>query len=168
METTYLPDHVDELRRLYDFLLRQGPLREGAPRYRLTAPDGDAVEVPEEAHRLIRHAVEVLRAGRAVSLVPIDLNCTWSQAASLLGVSESELDRLVEQQRLPATRLNSGWQLDLRDVLAYQEQRRRERSDKLFADAREEVGEGDLADGRRIVEETRAAVAAEWRERSVE
>lgn len=168
-EQTYLPEQVEELGQVYDFLSAHEERRGGlpTPRYMLTGSEAhDHVEVPAEVHRALLQVVEALRAGRAVTVAPHSTTLTTQQAADLLGLSRPTVVKLIESGQLPCERIGQHRKVRLRDVLEYRQRRRQEQYDALLSsevDLDEEDPQAvldELREARRVVAERRRARAA--------
>jgi excisionase family DNA binding protein len=75
-------------------------------------------------HRVLRQVVEAMRQGLAVTVAPQSLVLTTQQAADLLGVSRPTLIKLLDQDRIGYERIGTHRRVQLRDLLAYRDQRR--------------------------------------------
>lgn len=142
---TFSPTPGDEgFARMYAFL-RAHELADDertAPRYRLVGlePD-DSVEVPEAMYHVLRRVVEAMQQGMAVQVTPRSHTLTTQQAADLLRISRPTLVKLLEQGAVPFERIGSHRRLQLTDVLAYRDERRRQQYDALAASASAEDDE---------------------------
>lgn len=87
--------------------------------------DEEEIELPRELIAVLRQTVEAMRAGRAVSIVPVDMKLTTQEAADHLGVSRPTLVRLLESGKIPFEKINSHRRVYLQDLLTYQERQRR-------------------------------------------
>jgi excisionase family DNA binding protein len=85
---------------------------------------GDRVELPVELCQVLRQVVQTLQHGLAVSIVPVTQNLTTQQAAELLGVSRPTVIRLLDEGRLSYEKIGSHRRIQLRDLLAYRDERR--------------------------------------------
>lgn len=106
---------------------------------RLLSADGQPLELPESAYRVLVEAVRELADGNAVAVLPVRAELTTQEAADLLGVSRPYLIKLIEEGALPCT-LTAGnhRRLRLSDVLAYRrvrDQERRAALDEMSAEA---------------------------------
>ncbi|KRC61058.1 hypothetical protein ASE14_08895 [Agromyces sp. Root81] len=84
-------------------------------------PDNAAVELPEEIYRVLTMVVEEMRAGNAVSVVPISQRISTQEAAELLGISRPTLIRLLDAGEIPYDKPSRHRRLQLADVLTYRE-----------------------------------------------
>jgi excisionase family DNA binding protein len=126
-QETYLPDGDGQVAQIYDFLKAHEEAGRGrpAPRYFLAgAAPGDRIELPAEVYRVLRHVVEALRHGFAVTVMPLTQTLTTQQAADLLGVSRPTLVKLLDEGKIPFDRVGTHRRILLRDLLTYREERR--------------------------------------------
>ncbi|MGH2558120.1 MAG: hypothetical protein ACRDJH_03575 [Thermomicrobiales bacterium] len=86
---------------------------------RLTGADGASLEVPPSVARVLRQAVPVLARGRAVMVDNLPLELTIYDAADLLGLRPEDIDRLVEEGRLPSTLVRDRPRIPLDALMAY-------------------------------------------------
>jgi len=81
------------------------------------------VELPDEIFRVLVHVARAMVEGKAVTVAPVSLRLTTSQAADMLGISRQTLIRLLEAGKLPYEQPSRHRLLRLSDVLAYRERR---------------------------------------------
>jgi len=160
---TFLPDgHTDELAHVASFVDEHvdSPGAGDASYVLVDTQTEDQVAVPAELLPVLRQVVQALSQGLAVTITPQTLKLTSQQAADLLGISRPTLIRLLDEDQIRYERLGTHRRLQLRDVLAYREQRRAAQYAALEATAvpldDEESVETALADLR----QARKAVAA--------
>jgi excisionase family DNA binding protein len=170
-QETYLPD-VDDGRvaQVLDFLKAHEETGRGRPDVTcfLSGKDaGDRVELPEELYRVLRNVVQVLRDGLAVTIAPVTQTLTTQQAAELLGVSRPTVVRLIEEGRFPHERVGNHRRVQLRDLLAYRDERRTAQYAALEATA-VDVDEDNLDAGLRHLRAARQEVARRRRGESAE
>ncbi|MBV6756551.1 helix-turn-helix domain-containing protein [Rhodococcus opacus] len=130
------------------------------PRYLLVgANEDDQVELPAEVHAALKQVVAALQAGRAVTVAPRATMLTTQQAADLLGVSRPTVRRLIDVGELPAEKVGTRHRLLLRDVLAYQQQRRARQYEALAQTTVQIDDEDDPAEVAEQLKIARKAVA---------
>lgn len=99
--------------------------------------NGEQMPLPLEVDRVLRHAVEVMRQGRAVHVAPQNLVLTTQEAADLLDVSRPTLVKLLEDGAIPFDQPNRHRRVRLHDVLDYRTRRhaaQRAALDELIAE----------------------------------
>lgn len=78
-----------------------------------------ALDLPASAVRLLVELLREMGQGRAVALLPMEIELTTQQAADLLNVSRPFVVGLVESGALPARMVGNQRRVPLADVLAY-------------------------------------------------
>jgi excisionase family DNA binding protein len=106
----------------------------------LLGPDGQTVPLPMEAYQVLVKVVESMRAGKAITVAPLDQRVTTQEAADFLGISRPTLVKLLDQGEIPHERPAAGRHRRVRldDILEYQLRKRAERRsalDELTAEA---------------------------------
>lgn len=164
---TVLPGlHPEDLAAVAEFLLDHSAAddQDPPPRYFLSgAAPGDQVEIPAEVHRVLIQAVEAMRRGLAVTIAPQTMVLTTQQAADLLGVSRPTLIKLLDDQRISYERVGSHRRIQLRDLLAYRQQRRDAQYAALEATAAPLDDEDDAAAMLATLRRARKAIAEQRR-----
>lgn len=92
----------------------------------LVSPSASVI-LPGTILTILSQVAELLAAGRAVAIVPVDTELTTREAADLLGISRPTLIKLLEQNEIPYTRPHSSRRIRLDEVLAFKERRTRKR-----------------------------------------
>lgn len=135
-ETTVMPpQHAEkDFDDLYDFLSSHANDSIGTPC--LQDGDGKTIPVPKEIFDVLVQVSEAMRQGKAVSVVPVSMTLTTSQAADMLGISRQTLVRLLESGRIPFERPSRHRKIRLTDLLAYKHQRQVEKHHALDEMAR--------------------------------
>lgn len=107
----------------------------------LWVTDGEQeIAVPESAMRLLAVILEQMAEGRAVSVLPVDVELTSQQAAKLLNVSRPFLVSLLEKGEIAYRMVGTHRRVPLVEVLKYRERsliRRTQALDQLAEDAQE-------------------------------
>lgn len=94
---------------------------------RLVGPDGEEIELPASAFRLLKDVVHQLAQGHAVSIVPVHMELTTQEAADLLNVSRQYLVRLLEQGAIPFHKAGTHRRIRYGDLMDYRARRDAER-----------------------------------------
>jgi excisionase family DNA binding protein len=97
----------------------------------LVGPHGEKMALPESVFHALERVAEVLARGDAVAIVPVGKELTTQQAADVLNVSRQYLVRLLDEGRMPHTRTGRHRRVRIEDVLAFKEQRDRQRQAAL-------------------------------------
>ncbi|OFK93133.1 excisionase [Corynebacterium sp. HMSC068H04] len=99
----------------------------------LVGPDGQAVDLPEEALSVLLDAVHAMQQGKAVTVAPVDQLLTTQQAADFLGISRPTLVKKLEDGSIAFERTTGGRHRRVRlvDLLRYRDGLRSERRKAL-------------------------------------
>jgi len=103
------------------------PRKRRAPTCKLVGPDGATTAIPESVFYVLERVAEVLARGDSLTVVPVGKELTTQQAADLLNVSRQYLVRLLDDGRIPFRKTGKHRRLRIEDVLAFGEQRDRDR-----------------------------------------
>lgn len=89
------------------------------------------LKLPPKVLRLFANMLGSLAQGKAVALVPKELDVTTQQAAQFLNVSRPYLIRLLEQGKMPFHMVGTHRRIRFADVLEYKEDRAKTSKEKL-------------------------------------
>ena len=136
-ETVLPPSDSSLIEEIEAFLVQYG-----SGQASLIAPDGTKTEIPAPVYGVLRRVVQAMANGSAVTVAPVSMRLTTSQAAEILAVSRPTLVRLLEDGAIPYEQPRRHRLLRLDDVLAYKaEQKSRRR--RILADlTRQAVADG--------------------------
>jgi excisionase family DNA binding protein len=100
------------------------------------------LRLPPKVLRLIADLLGALAEGKAVSVVPKDLNVTTQEAAMFLNVSRPYLVRLLEEGKIRFHKVGSHRRIRFEDIMQYKEERTRKSNEALqaLADQAQEIG----------------------------
>lgn len=128
-DRTVLPPEqsLDHLLALFE----EASSAETQPPAELVGPQGERTVLPHEVYEVLHQVVLAMAQGQAVTVAPHHQTLTTQEAADLLDISRPTLVRLLEAGEIPYEQPGRHRRVLLRDVLAYQERRRRERAEAL-------------------------------------
>lgn len=126
------------LDKLYDVI-------NGDERPVLLGREGAHVQFPEPVFHLLTEIVRKMHRGQSVVLLPENEELTTQAAANQLGASRPYVVKLLEDGMIPYHMVGSHRRIYLKDLLAYQKQRDRDRREALDS-LNEELLEADLYD----------------------
>lgn len=93
----------------------------------LVNENGERIELPNALFRWMVQAVEQVRAGKAVFLIPENEQLTTQAAANMLGVSRPHLVKMLEAGELPFEKVGTHRRIRFGDVAAYMRKRSEQR-----------------------------------------
>ncbi|NUT17938.1 MAG: helix-turn-helix domain-containing protein [Hamadaea sp.] len=125
-DLTVLPP-TEPLDELLDMLRRLGSGRSAE----LVGPDGARLRLPTPVYEVLREVVQAMARGQAVTIAPHNQRLTTQEAADLLGVSRPTLVKMLDEGLIPFEQPGRHRRVRLRDVLAFQENRRSAREAAL-------------------------------------
>jgi excisionase family DNA binding protein len=138
----YLRGMMAQAQRAHAEPIISVPQRSGAPFGAGQEQPVATVRIPAKLVSFLLEAAEKLSQGRAIALVTFDSMLTTHQAARLLGVSRPHLIKLLEEGKLPYSKVGSHRRILLEDVLRYREKRGDERQGALDEMTRKMQQEG--------------------------
>ena len=107
-------------------------------------PLADALpHVPDGIRQGLAAVLQALTSGEAVRVEPVAAMLTTGQAAEILNVSRMTLVKLLDEGRIAYQQPNVHRQVRLADVLAYKQERSRQRATYL-QDSMQQADEDDL------------------------
>lgn len=98
----------------------------------LVHPDGETTfPLPEPLFRVLAQAAGSLVAGYQVIVAPVQHQLTTQEAADLLNVSRTYLVRLLDEEKIPSTKVGRHRRVAFGDLMAYKKNRMAERRQAL-------------------------------------
>lgn len=100
------------------------------------------LRLPPHVLRMFADMLGALAQGKAVSIMPKELDLTTQEAAMFLNVSRPHLVKLLEQGTIPFHKVGSHRRISLDEVVRYREERQRSSQSALqaLADQAQELG----------------------------
>ncbi|MEY8689646.1 MAG: helix-turn-helix domain-containing protein [Leptothrix sp. (in: b-proteobacteria)] len=100
-----------------------------APALRLVTDDNrhEMIAIPPGALRLLVDLLTQLGQGRAVTVLPQNVELTTQEAADYLNVSRPYVVSLIEQNKLPARKVGTRRRVAFEDLLRFDEQQQAQR-----------------------------------------
>lgn len=105
--------------------------------------DAPQLKLPPKVLRLFAEMLGSLAQGKAVAIMPKELDVTTQEAAMFLNVSRPYLVRLLDQGKIPFHKVGTHRRIRFEDVVAYKEARRHA-SHKALRELAEQAQELDL------------------------
>lgn len=101
------------------------------PRLDLVGARDRRISLPESALRALQRSVEMLSKGYAVNIFPVRETLTTQKAADILNVSRQYLVRLLDEGKIPCTKVGRNRRIQSDDLLAFKEKRDKRRKSLL-------------------------------------
>jgi excisionase family DNA binding protein len=98
---------------------------------KLVGPDGDFIELPQSLFEALKQVAYYMMRGRSVFIVPDNKELTTQQAADILQVSRPYLIRLLDEKKIPYSKVGTHRRIRFVDLINYKAQRAAEREKAL-------------------------------------
>lgn len=89
------------------------------------------LKLPPKVLRLFADLLGSLAQGKAVAIMPKDLDVTTQEAAMFLNVSRPYLVRLLDEGKIPHHKVGTHRRIRFEDVVKYKDERRKRSEDAL-------------------------------------
>ena len=86
----------------------------------------DKIRIPLKALKLLAEILKAMGDGKSISIVPIATEMTTQSAAEFLGCSRPHLVKLLEQGKIPFTKIGKHRRVRFEDVSKYKNQMKKE------------------------------------------
>ena len=90
------------------------------------------IKIPIKALRLLSDILEAMSKGQPISIVPMATEVTTQKAAEILGCSRPFLVKLLEEGKMPFTKIGRHRRVKMEDVLVYKEKQKQEQKKHLI------------------------------------
>lgn len=87
----------------------------------------EEIEIPLSVFRILRQVVYHMIHGRAISIVPVGKELTTQQAADILNISRPYMVSLLEEGKIPFTKVGTHRRITFNELMKYKNRRDRER-----------------------------------------
>jgi hypothetical protein len=114
----------------------------------VVGPDGVREDIPPLVFKAVQHVLEAMRAGMAVKISPLRPELPIDEAADAIGMARDDLRAYVADGAVPFRSTEYVDWVRLADVIAWDNQRRKERSAIIQELLDEEPWDEPDADGR--------------------
>jgi excisionase family DNA binding protein len=106
--------------------------------------ESPVLRLPPKVLRLFADVLGSLAQGKAIAVMPKELDVTTQEAAMFLNVSRPYLVRLLEEGKIPFHKVGTHRRIRFEDVVQYKEDRQKISKDALqkLADQAQELGMG--------------------------
>lgn len=121
------PEQRADVAALFRLLDRAAHGRRKRGACKLVGPLGETISIPESVFYVLERVAEVMARGDSITVVPVGQELTTQQAADILNVSRQYLVRLLNEGRIPYTKTGRHRRVRIEDVLAFKEERDRQR-----------------------------------------
>jgi len=85
------------------------------------------IEIPLKAYRFLHAILSSMAEGKSVILLPTDSELSTQEAAELLNVSRPHIVKLLEEEKIPHHKVGSHRRIQLKDLLKYDEDVKKDR-----------------------------------------
>src|SRR5699024_3892334 len=92
----------------------------------------ELIKVPIKALKLLSEVLEAMSKGQPISIVPMASEVTTQKAAEILGCSRPFLVKLLEEGKIPFTKIGRHRRVKMEDVLVYKEEQKKEQKKHLI------------------------------------
>jgi len=101
------------------------------PQAKLVESNGKEFSIPESAYPVLHQVIQIIASGETVSVIPQKREVTTQEAAELLNVPRPYLIKLLEEGKIPYTKVGLHQYIRYEDVMAYKKQRDTQRREGL-------------------------------------
>lgn len=92
----------------------------------------DKLRIPLKALKLLSKILKAMGEGKPISIVPIVAEMTTQSAAEFLGCSRPHLVKLLEEGKIPFTKIGKHRRIKFEDVAAYKNKMKEEQKRSLI------------------------------------
>jgi len=93
---------------------------------------GEKIKLPKKALALLGKILKAMSEGNPISIVPVATEVTTQSAAEILSCSRPHLVKLLEEGKIPYSKVGKHRRLLIEDVLKYKQQSKAEQKQHLI------------------------------------
>ncbi|MFB2921603.1 helix-turn-helix domain-containing protein [Aerosakkonema funiforme] len=116
LESVIQPEEVDAIAKLQQILSWE------TSQIKLVGNNGEEVLIPESVSSMLRDIVKKIGSGQAIYLIPHNHEFTTQEAADILDVSKSFLNKLLDEEEIPYIKVGKQRRIRFQDLMKYKEQ----------------------------------------------
>lgn len=102
----------------------------------------DKIKIPLKALKLLAEILKAMGDGKPISIVPIAAEMTTQSAAEFLGCSRPHLVKLLEQGKIPFTKIGKHRRVRVEDISKYKNQMKKEQEALIIQMMKSDEGSG--------------------------
>lgn len=106
-------------------------IKEGSPEIEIEETR-DKIKIPLKALRLLAKILKAMGDGKPISIVPVAAEMTTQAAAEFLGCSRPHFVKLLEEGKIPFTRIGKHRRVKFEDVSNFKDQMKKEQEDLII------------------------------------
>lgn len=122
---------AEEAFRTLEVLQTTEPNKEKKRKLQVSVDDTTTVTIPESALEFLVELLHQMSRGKAITLLPVDSELSTQQAADMLNVSRPHLVKLLEEGKIPFTKVGKHRRILTEDLMEYKEKKAQQRRDSL-------------------------------------
>lgn len=92
----------------------------------------EKIKIPLKALKLLAKILKAMGDGKPISIVPVAAEMTTQAAAEYLGCSRPHFVKLLEEGRIPFTKIGKHRRVKFEDVSNYKDQMKKEQEDLII------------------------------------
>ncbi len=93
---------------------------------------GEKIKIPLSALKLLGDILKSMGQGKLISLVPIATEVTTQSAAEILGCSRPHLVKLLEDGKIPFTKIGKHRRIKFDDIIRYRKQMKEQQKQNII------------------------------------
>ena len=95
------------------------------------AESGEIIIIPTKAFKILRAVLKNMAEGNSIAIIPSNSELTTQEAANILNISRPHLVKLLENGKIPFTKVGSHRRIELKDIVTFENKLSKQRRTKL-------------------------------------